>query len=90
MCEGLHQKSIEAVIRSLRKQKIDSVAIALMNSFRNPVHGIMLSKALESAGFYLPVRVVTAVFTNKNSASRRNECCQRLSRSDHSHVALPA
>ncbi|HWA34204.1 MAG TPA: hydantoinase/oxoprolinase family protein, partial [Cyclobacteriaceae bacterium] len=48
---GLHQKSIEKVIRSLKKQKIDSVAIALINSFRNPVHEIMLSRALEVAGF---------------------------------------
>ncbi len=48
---GLHQKSIGAAIKSLKKQKADSVAIALMNSFRNPVHEIMLSKALESAGF---------------------------------------
>ncbi len=49
--QGLHQKSIDAIIRSLKKQRVDSVAIALMNSFRNPVHEIMLSKALEAAGF---------------------------------------
>jgi 5-oxoprolinase (ATP-hydrolysing) len=49
--KGLHQKSIEAVIRSLKKQKIDSIAIALVNSFRNPVHEFMLSKALGAAGF---------------------------------------
>ncbi len=48
---GLHQKTIDSTIKWLKKNKAESVAIALVNSFRNPVHEIMLSRALETAGF---------------------------------------
>lgn len=48
---GLHQKTIDSTIKWLKKNKAESVAIALVNSFRNPVHEVMLSRALETAGF---------------------------------------
>ena len=48
---GLHQKTIDSTIKLLKKNKAESIAIALVNSFRNPVHEVMLSRALEAAGF---------------------------------------
>lgn len=47
----LRASEINAIISQLRKQKIESVAIALLNSYRNPEHELELEKALKKSGF---------------------------------------
>lgn len=50
----LHSLSIEKiqrVVSQLQKLKIESVAVALLNSYKNPQHEIALSAALHKAGF---------------------------------------
>lgn len=49
--EQLKADSVAAVIRALRYHRIESVAIALLNSYSNPVHERMLGNSLEAAGF---------------------------------------
>ncbi len=46
-----HIKSLDRVIQKLKKKKIDSVAIALINSYKNPKHEILVKKKLQQAGF---------------------------------------
>lgn len=48
---GLSSEAIEKIVSWLRKKKIESVAIALLNSYRNPVHEQLLKAKLVEAGF---------------------------------------
>jgi 5-oxoprolinase (ATP-hydrolysing) len=41
----------ERISYALKKKKIDSVAVALMNSYRNPAHEILLKSELERRGY---------------------------------------
>jgi len=43
---------VENIIRSLRRNRIESVAIALLNAYANPVHEQQLGAALIDAGFH--------------------------------------
>ncbi len=53
---ALTPDAIESTISTLKKTKCESIAIALMNSYRNPVHELKLKKALLDEGFsYLSV-----------------------------------
>ncbi len=47
----LSNHSIDHLIASLKKVKVDSVAIALLNSYVNPAHELSLEKKLKQAGF---------------------------------------
>jgi len=47
----LTQSEIDLVIKKLKKEKADSVAIAFINSYKNPLHEIQLEQALLIAGF---------------------------------------
>ena len=47
----LNVDAVEEVIRKLRQNNVESVAIALLNSYANPVHERMLGEQLERAGF---------------------------------------
>lgn len=47
----LSTKEIQRILSELRKQKIESIAIALVNSYKNPQHEIELRAALRSGGF---------------------------------------
>lgn len=46
----LEQETVDRVITEVERSACTSVAIALMHSYRNPVHELQLSKALEEAG----------------------------------------
>jgi 5-oxoprolinase (ATP-hydrolysing) len=48
---SLHADEHEKVINRLQKKKIDSVAIALLNSYANPVHELGMEQTLRRAGF---------------------------------------
>jgi 5-oxoprolinase (ATP-hydrolysing) len=43
-------RQFNAIVKRLRKKKIDSVAIAFLNSYKNPVHEQQAAKKLENAG----------------------------------------
>lgn len=47
---ALTQNEIEKIISSLTKEKITTVAIALLNSYKNPTHEQQLGDALKKAG----------------------------------------
>ena len=42
---------IKSIVRKLKKHNIESVAVALLNSYKNPVHEATLSLALAANGF---------------------------------------
>lgn len=42
---------IESIIRKLKKQNTESVAVALLNSYKNPAHEMALSQSLAASGF---------------------------------------
>lgn len=48
----LSKQAVDQLIRSLRKSKVDSIAIAFLNSYVNPVHELLLEKKLKQAGFH--------------------------------------
>lgn len=48
---SLHENEIERIVKLLKSKKIESVAIAFLNSYCNPQHEIILRKALHNAGF---------------------------------------
>ncbi len=47
----LGEMEIKRLVNELRKKKIESVAIAFLNSYKNPVNENQMQKALENAGF---------------------------------------
>jgi 5-oxoprolinase (ATP-hydrolysing) len=47
---SLTRETIKTLVRQLKKNKVESVAVALLNSYRNPVHERMLAEALQEAG----------------------------------------
>jgi len=49
--KAFDQEAFQSQIQTIDKNKIESVAIALMNSYINPVHEIQISTILEKAGF---------------------------------------
>ncbi len=51
----LDPRSISRIVRILKKNKIESIAIALLNSYKNPSHEILLKRKLEKAGFLFVV-----------------------------------
>ncbi len=48
----LSNQVIDQLIRSLKKSKVDSIAIAFLNSYLNPIHELLLEKKLKQAGFH--------------------------------------
>lgn len=46
----LNLNSISPIVKELKRQKMESVAIALINSYKNPRHEILLKEALQKAG----------------------------------------
>lgn len=48
---SLSKTEINGIIRELRKQNIESVALALLNAYANPQHEQQLAAALRKAGF---------------------------------------
>jgi 5-oxoprolinase (ATP-hydrolysing) len=49
--QPMNEPGIQRVIEAIRKSKAESIAIALLNSYRNPVHEKQLWSALTTAGF---------------------------------------
>lgn len=49
--QPLDAGGFDNLVRRLKKNKIDSIAIALLNSYANPVHELALEQALKGAGF---------------------------------------
>jgi 5-oxoprolinase (ATP-hydrolysing) len=49
--KSIDKKEIERIIAVLKKKKIESVAIAFLNSYKNPLHENRLKEALTRAGF---------------------------------------
>lgn len=49
--EKLNRKHLKKIIRKFKRQKVESVAIALLNSYKNPKHELEVSRALLDAGF---------------------------------------
>ena len=47
----LEMKSLDGVLKKLKTEKIESVAIALLNSYKNPKHEIAIKRKLMQAGF---------------------------------------
>ncbi|MBA4057501.1 MAG: 5-oxoprolinase, partial [Marivirga sp.] len=47
----LISEEVKRIISFLKKRKIDSVAIALLNSYKNPIHERQLDASLRKAGF---------------------------------------
>jgi 5-oxoprolinase (ATP-hydrolysing) len=47
----LQENTIESIVAQLKNRKIESVAIALVNSYKNPVHEEVLANALAREGF---------------------------------------
>jgi 5-oxoprolinase (ATP-hydrolysing) len=47
----LSQKEITRIIQILEKRKVESIGIALLNSYRNPVHESLLTERLIKSGF---------------------------------------
>jgi 5-oxoprolinase (ATP-hydrolysing) len=45
------EKDFSKITGTLRKRKVDSVAIAFLNSYKNPAHELLLEKALKESGF---------------------------------------
>ena len=49
--KSLEVSAMQELVRELQKRNIQSVAIAFLNSYKNPVHEILLTKALRDEGF---------------------------------------
>lgn len=47
----LSKKDIQQIINFCGKKKAESIAIALLNAYKNPAHELMLKKYLHAAGF---------------------------------------
>ncbi|MBL0741868.1 hydantoinase B/oxoprolinase family protein [Chryseolinea sp. Jin1] len=46
-----HLSGMEEIVLRLRKKKIESVAVAFLNSYKNPEHELQVGKALRDGGF---------------------------------------
>jgi 5-oxoprolinase (ATP-hydrolysing) len=49
--KSIEPREINTIVGRLRKKKIESVAIAFINSYKNPHHEQLLSRSLRNAGF---------------------------------------
>ncbi len=47
----LMQKDIKKIIHALQKKKVESIAISLLNSYKNPLHEVLLAEQLRLSGF---------------------------------------
>ena len=47
----LNHLEIQRIVNALRRTDTESIAVALLHSYRNPAHEIALGKALQEAGF---------------------------------------
>ncbi len=47
----LTENELKAIINKLKGQKVDSIAIAFLHSYKNPTHELLLEKALLKSGF---------------------------------------
>ncbi len=47
----LEQNEIDRLIQELRQTNVEAIAISFIHAYKNPVHEIQLSQALEEAGF---------------------------------------
>ncbi|MEJ0054264.1 MAG: hydantoinase/oxoprolinase family protein [Bacteroidota bacterium] len=47
----LDPSMLQSILPGLKKRKIESVAIALLNSYKNPTHELQIEKTLKAAGF---------------------------------------
>ena len=48
---SLSEKEIKRLVEILQKKKIESIAIAFLNSYKNPLHENLMRNALRKAGF---------------------------------------
>ncbi len=48
--KSISAKQVKSIIKLLKKQKIESVAVALLNSYKNPVHESFLAQYLKDSG----------------------------------------
>jgi 5-oxoprolinase (ATP-hydrolysing) len=62
-------KQFKAIVERLKKKKIDSVAIAFLNSYKNPLHEQLAAKQLQAAGFQF--------ISTSNALSRQMRILQR-------------
>jgi 5-oxoprolinase (ATP-hydrolysing) len=49
--QSLSEKEFSKIIDTLKKEKVDSVAIAFLNSYKNPAHELLLEAVLLKSGF---------------------------------------
>ena len=49
--KSISTNKVKSVIKLLKKQKIESVAVAFLNSYKNPVHESFIAKQLKNSGF---------------------------------------
>lgn len=57
----ISKEEIDLLVRKLKRLKIDSIAIAFLNSYKNPAHELSLARALAEAGFnYVSISHVLA------------------------------
>ncbi|MEJ1236923.1 hydantoinase B/oxoprolinase family protein [Chryseolinea sp. T2] len=47
----LIEDSVSEIVKKLRRNRVESVAVALLNSYANPVHELLLGRLLAAAGF---------------------------------------
>ena len=50
--KSISTNQVKKVIKLLKKQKIESVAVAFLNSYKNPVHESFVAKQLTRSGFF--------------------------------------
>lgn len=48
---ALHKREVKDIIRQLKQKKIQTVAVAFLNSYKNPLHENVMGSALAKAGF---------------------------------------
>ena len=57
----ISKEEIDLLVSKLKRLKIDSIAIAFLNSYKNPTHELSLARALAEAGFnYVSISHVLA------------------------------
>ncbi len=47
----LSENELTSIVNKLKRQKVDSVAIAFLNCYKNPIHEVLLEKILLKSGF---------------------------------------
>jgi N-methylhydantoinase A/oxoprolinase/acetone carboxylase beta subunit len=60
------------VVALLKKEKVLTVAIAFLNSYKNPIHEQQIGRRVERCGRRIYFSIPSAFFTDKNIAPRRD------------------